>query len=247
MQAPVIECTNVNFSYEEGCPVLEDVSLCVEKGDFLGIIGPNGGGKSTLLKLILGLLTPNSGSIKVLGLPPKEGRVKIGYVPQFKTFSRTFPISVEETVLMGRLGKTRWMGNYTRKDREIAKELLQKLQIPHLGKRAIGTLSGGELQRVMIARALASSPEILLLDEPSSSTDPLAEENLFDLLKEMNQQYTILIVSHDIGFISHYITRVACIYRKLICHQTAPLSQERIEELYQMPVQLIHHHTREKK
>jgi zinc transport system ATP-binding protein len=245
MKKPIIELTNVNFSYEKAGLVLEDVSLCVEEGDFLGIIGPNGGGKSTLLKLILGLLAPDGGSIEVLGSSPKDSRSKIGYVPQFKTFSRNFPISVEETVLMGRLGKTRWVGSYTKEDREIANDLLQKLQILDLAKRGIGALSGGEVQRVMIARALAASPEILLLDEPSSSTDPKAEENLFDLLKEMNEKYTILLVSHDIGFISHYINRVACIDRKLICHQTAPLTREKIEELYQMPVHLIHHHTRE--
>ncbi len=246
MKRPIIECKNVSFAYEKGSFALENVSFRVEEKDFLGIVGPNGGGKSTLLKLILGLLSPDSGSIKVLGEDPSTARVKIGYVPQFRTFSRTFPISVEKTVLMGRLGKVRWMQKYRKEDHDKVDQILEKLQISHLKQRTIGTLSGGELQRVMIARALAIEPEILLLDEPSSSTDPYAEENLFDLLKEMNQTYTILLASHDIGFISHYINRVACIYRTLICHQTAPLTQKKLEELYQIPVRMIHHHTREK-
>jgi zinc transport system ATP-binding protein len=246
MKEPLIEIKNVSFSYEKGYPVLEDISFRVESKDFLGVVGPNGGGKSTLLKLILGLLVPQEGSIEVFGMTPQEGRSRIGYVPQFKTFSRTFPISVEETILMGCLGRSRWIGGYTKKDRQIVDTLLQKLEIENLKKRSIGTLSGGELQRVMIARALASYPEILLLDEPTSSTDPLAEENLFDLLKEMSQEIAILVVSHDIGFISHYINQVACINRRLVCHQTAPLTHEMLEELYQTPIRLIHHHHREK-
>lgn len=238
---PAIFIENVNFAYNNGQSVLQNINLNIAQGEFLGIVGPNGGGKTTLLKLISGLLKPNTGKITVLGKHPKKARQMLGYVPQFTKLDRDFPISVEQVVLTGRLGKTRNIGGYTQKDQHIAHEMLQQLEVGHLAKKSINALSGGQLQRVMIARALVSEPKLLLLDEPTANIDIHAEKNIFSFLKDINQEVTILVVSHDIGFISHYIKRVACINQTLICHQTSSLNSKDIHELYDLHVNIIQH------
>lgn len=236
----VLSVEDVSFSYG-GPLVLEHIHLSVHRGEFLGLVGPNGGGKSTLLKLILGLLEPVSGRIRVLGKRPREGRSRIGYVAQFSTFSRDFPISVEQTVLLGRLGKIRLWRRYTREDRAVAEQVMAQTQILNLSTRRLSTLSGGQLQRVMIARALASEPEMLILDEPTANIDLRAEEDIFSLLKHLPDQPTILVVSHDIGFISQYVNRVACLNRRLVCHATEAITGEIIQHLYGSPVRMIDH------
>lgn len=237
----VIEIDNVNFSYSRE-PVLCNVSLSVPAEEFLGIVGPNAGGKSTLIKLILGLLETNSGTIRVLGKSPVMGRSQIGYVPQYPTFSRRdFPINVQDTVLMGRLGFSSHSGGYSKTDRNIATEAMQAVEILEIAGRPIGSLSGGQLQRVLIARALACMPEILILDEPTANIDMRVEEDIFGLLKQYNDHMTIIVVSHDIGFISGYVDRVACLNRILVCHKTDEISGKTIEELYGAPVRMIHH------
>lgn len=236
----VVAAEDVSFTYD-GPLVLEHVSLAVERGEMLGIVGPNGGGKSTLLKIILGLLQPSAGRVRVLGRPPAEGRREVGYVPQSTTFARDFPISVEEAVLIGRLGRTRFLGRYSRRDRAVATEVMEETNIGGLRKRRLGDLSGGQLQRVLIARALASRPQILILDEPTAHMDLRVEEDIFTLLKRLNAQMTIIVVSHDVGFISHYVTRAACLNRSLLCHQTVEISQEMMNKLYGAPVHIIHH------
>lgn len=238
--APVITVSGVSFSYD-GPPALEGVTLEVMDGEILGIVGPNGGGKSTLLKIILGLLKPDRGKVAVFGRPPEEGRREIGYVPQSTVFPRDFPISVEEAVLLGRLGRTRFIGGYSRRDREAASEAMEKTAVLDLRRRRLGDLSGGQLQRVLIARALASRPRILILDEPTAHMDLRVEEDIFELLKELNAAMTIVVVSHDVGFISHYVTRAACLNRSLICHQTVEISQQTMDKLYGAPVRIIHH------
>lgn len=238
---PVIEVNNVTFTYTRE-PVIKNVTLSVSEGEFLGVVGPNAGGKSTLIKLILGLLEPDRGTIKVFGKSPDEARSKIGYVPQYPTFSRRdFPINVRETVLMGRLGLTNWYGSYSRDDNNIAKEAMTAVEILDIAERPIGSLSGGQLQRVLIARALACKPEILILDEPTANIDVRVEEDIFGLLKQYNKNMTIIVISHDIGFISGYVNRVACINQTLICHTTDEISGKTIEELYGAPVKMIHH------
>lgn len=239
----VISLTGVSFAFEGGPNVLEDVTLSVERGAFLGIIGPNGGGKSTLLKLILGLLEPQRGTVTVLGASPREASRALGYVPQFATFPRDFPISVEGTVLMGRLGRTARWGRFRKHDREVAIRALDRIEVTHLRKEPIGNLSGGELQRVLIARALACEPEILLLDEPTASVDPHAERSIFELLRELNERVTIVVVSHDIGFISKYIGRVACVNRRVVCHRTEELTGARIQDFYDETIRMIDHDT----
>lgn len=238
---PVIELKDVSFAYDIGPSALEHVSLAVAEGEFLGLVGPNGGGKSTLLKLVLGLLRPGSGEVRVAGGTPQESRRVIGYVPQYARFVRDFPISVEETVLMGRLGATRLMGGYRAADREAARLAMTETEVLDLRQRPLGTLSGGQLQRVLVARALACDPRILILDEPTANIDMRAETEIFDLFKALNQHMTIVVVSHDIGFISRYVTRVACLNRTLLCHQPVPIGSEVIEKLYGMPVQVIPH------
>lgn len=241
MVHPIISLKQVSFSYPDGVQVIEDVNLTINQGEFFGLIGPNGGGKSTLLKLILGLLKPSGGEIKVLNLPPQKARRYIGYVQQYVTFPRDFPISVENTVLMGRLGLTRtWLG-YTNKDKDICQQVLQQLDIFELKNRSIGELSGGQMQRLLIARALACEPKILILDEPTASIDPQVEENIFEFLKLLNRSVTIVVVSHDVGFISQYVKRVGCINKSLICHTTEQLSGDFIKEVYRRPVKEIMH------
>ena len=239
---PVITLEKVSFAYYGMLPVLQNICLTVQAGEFLGLVGPNGGGKSTLLKLILGLLQPIHGKISVLGRSPRWGRAALGYVPQHVSFPRDFPISVLETVLLGRIGKTRFWGGYCSEDRQRAEQAMAESGIVDLKQRQIGQLSGGQLQRVLIARALVSQPEILILDEPTSNIDLRTEEEIFDLLKQLNARMTIIVVSHDIAFITRYVTRVACLNGTLVCHQTAPLSAEVIQQLYGMPIKAIRHH-----
>ena len=237
----VIEICDLIFSYE-GPTILENIQLDIEAKEFVGMVGPNGSGKTTLLKIILGLLKPDKGSVKVLGKLPHESVKEIGYMPQLATFSRNFPITVEETVLMGRLGKTSKIGLFSKSDKELAAESMEAVEVINLRKRPIGSLSGGQLQRVLIARALTCNPEIMILDEPTANVDMKVEKDIFDLLKKLNEKITIIVVTHDIGFISQYITKVACINRTLICHPTSQLTGETIENLYGTHVHMVHHH-----
>ncbi|NBB84389.1 MAG: ATP-binding cassette domain-containing protein, partial [Alphaproteobacteria bacterium] len=207
--APVVSLRRVGFAYGE-VPVLEDVTLDIQRGEFLGLVGPNAGGKSTLLKLILGLLKPQRGEIRVLGRRPQRARRHIGYVPQYPAFSRDFPIRVLDVVLMGRLGLGPMLGGWRRRDRDAARRALADVEAGDLADRLVGALSGGQLQRVLLARALVGDPQMLILDEPTANIDHRLEGELFDLLAALNRRMTIVVVSHDIAFISSYVTRVAC-------------------------------------
>ncbi len=237
---PVIVVENLSFSFG-GAPVLKGVNLQVAAGEFMGLVGPNAGGKSTLLRLILGLLEPQVGRIRVLGLPPREARRRLGYVPQYPSFPRDFPISVEQVVLMGRLGIGPRIGWYRAEDRAAARKALREVEAEDLARRRIGTLSGGQLQRVLLARALVGQPEVLILDEPTANIDQRLEGDIFDLLAVLNARLTILVVSHDIAFISSYVDRVACLNRTLICHRTDAVSGELIQQLYGEDVRSVAH------
>jgi zinc transport system ATP-binding protein len=221
----------VTFSYG-GPSILQDIDLEVPRGEFLGLVGPNGGGKSTLVKLALGLLQPQQGQVFLLGRSPRASRRRAGYVPQYAAFPRDFPISVQDAVLQARLGNGGGL-RYARADREAAARALAQAQVSHLAHRRLGTLSGGQLQRVLMARALAGDPELLLLDEPTANIDMQVEEGIFDLLHRLNGQgLTIVVISHDIGLISSAVTRVACLSRTLVCHRTAELTGEVLATLY---------------
>jgi len=246
---PVIDIRALNFAYGS-VPTLSGIDLQVADGEFLGIVGPNAGGKSTLLKLILGLLQPQSGSLQVLGRSPRAASRQLGYVPQYPSFPRDFPISVEQVVQLGRLGIKRqgggrwhglWPGRVSGADREAARSALAEVEAEGIAKRQIGSLSGGQLQRVLLARALAGEPRILILDEPTANIDQRLEGEIFDLLRLLNQRMTILVVSHDVAFISRYVSRVACVNRTLVCHHTDEVDGAVIQELYGEDVRMIAH------
>ena len=222
-------------------PVLEDINLAVKELDFIGLIGPNGSGKTTLFKVLLGLLPPLQGEVRILGKSVKKGRRYMGYVPQKVEFDRDFPINVWEVVRLGRLGKRRLLQRYTTKDDEYVAEALRSVEMLHLRDCSIGELSGGQQKRVYIARALAMQPKILLLDEPLASIDPQGETHIYKLLKQLNEQITILMISHDIGAIASCVKTVGCLNRRLFYHGEKQVTPEMLEVVYQCPVDLIAH------
>ena len=213
----VIDLQDVSFGYDENL-VLEDINLSVDDGDFLAIIGPNGGGKSTLLKLMLGLIEPDSGSVKIYGDAPCKNISQIGYVPQNTNVNIDFPITVIEVVMMGHIPQKRPLFGYSNKEKECALEALKEVDMQEYAHRRIGNLSGGQRQRVMIARALCTHPKILLLDEPTASIDALGQKEIYQLLKKLNQEMSIVVVSHDISVILEYANKAAYVNKKLAFH-----------------------------
>ncbi len=236
----IIEISGLNFSYGDH-EILKDINLTIQAEEFIGVIGPNAAGKTTLMKILLGLLVPDNGEITVLGESPKNVLNRIGYVAQKPEYNRNFPITVRDAVMLGRVGVTHSFGFYSKEDRTITNEILSVLEIDALSDKQLNQLSGGQLQRVWIARALVCKPEILILDEPTANIDLKAEEDIFALLKHYNSQMTIIVVSHDIAFISSYIDRVACINQTLVCHDVESIDGKTIEELYGIDVKMIHH------
>lgn len=232
---------NVSAGYRN-IKALEQVNLIVRVGSFTAIIGPNGGGKTTLLKLMLGLLEPWSGQIKIFGQKPRQSRQLIGYVPQAANINRQFPISVRQVVLQGRLtDKLLFFHRYNANDLEIVEYCLQCLDIKALADRQISQLSGGQWQRVLIARALAVEPELLLLDEPTNGLDSNASSTVYELLKELNKKMTIIMATHDTMAISTCVHDIACINYHLHYHGEPALSPELVMQLYGCPVELIAH------
>ena len=240
MKPYAIELEDVWFGYER-TTILQNVSLALEQGEFLGIIGPNGGGKTTLLKLMLGILKPNRGRIRILGQAPHDASHRVGYVPQSTDFNRSFPISVLDVALMGRLTMSRMGKRYSRRDREKVSDILQKVGMWDYRYSPIGKLSGGQRQRVFIARALATDPEILFLDEPTTSVDPEFETDLYDFLRELNKEVTIVVITHDIGIVSSHMKSIACVNKQFIFHPDGHISQDMLDMAYQCPVDLIAH------
>jgi zinc transport system ATP-binding protein len=222
-------------------PVLEDINLSVEELDFIGLIGPNGGGKTTLLKVLLGLLPPMRGKVRIMGKSVKEGRRYVGYVPQVVEFDRDFPISVWDVARMGRLGHRRLLQRYTVEDDEIVARMLRSVGMLNLRDRPIGALSGGQRQRVYIARALATEPNILLLDEPMASVDPQVSTNIYEILSRLNERIAILMVSHDMNAISSHVKTVGCLNRRLFYHGAKQITPDMLELAYQCPIDLIAH------
>jgi zinc transport system ATP-binding protein len=236
-----IHIDNLSIYYGETAAIT-NVCLDVNQGEFLGIIGPNGGGKSTLLKAILGLIPITTGNIQIYGQAIEKNRTTVGYVPQFATMDRRFPISVMEVVLTGRLkqGLSPFM-KYSNEDKAIAYEQLKRVGINHLAKRQISELSGGEFQKLLIARALTVHPKLLLLDEPTASVDVNSKEQIYHLLKELNHEMTIVLVTHDLLAISSEVGKLACLNRKLVYHGEPQLNEHIVKELYGCPVDLIAH------
>lgn len=221
--------------------VLEDVSLSVKEYDFIGLIGPNGGGKTTLLRVILGLITPYRGTVRIMGKPVHEGRQYLGYVPQSVDFDHEFPITVWQVAQMGRLGQRGLLRRFTSEDDERVAQALRNVGMLDLRNRALGELSGGQRQRVYIARALASEPKILLLDEPATNIDPQMATNIYELLRELNQRMAILMVTHNMAVVSTYVKTVGCLNRHLFYHGGDKLTADMLEEAYACPVEMIAH------
>jgi len=236
----VVEMQDVAFSYN-GTPILEDVNLTIAARDFVSIVGPNGGGKTTLVKLILGLLEPHRGTIRVFGRSPALARPRIGYLPQHVDVDPRFPVNVRDVVLMGRLAPGRLIGPFRRGDREAAETALAEVGLGAMAERAFSDLSGGERQRVLIARALAAEPELILMDEPSSHLDVAMEGEFYALLKRLSERLTVVVVSHDLGFVSQFVQRVVCVKRRVVVHPTSEVTGEVIREIYGGDVRLVRH------
>jgi len=234
----IVDLKNIFFYYGE-MPVLEDISFSIKQNDFLAIIGPNGGGKTTLLKIILGLSKPDRGTVKVFGKNPEEGRKLAGYLPQNISFDLTFPINVFDVVIMGRYKGL--IKKYSEKDKKSALDALETVGMLEYRNRHISMLSAGQLQRVLIARAIAREPELLLLDEPMASVDPETQKSIYELFLELNKKMAIVFVTHDIGAISIYIDNVLCLNRKLFYHGPKEGSLGKLEEAYSCPVEILAH------
>ena len=238
MSVPVVvSLDRLSFRYA-GVDVLQDVSFDLHEGDFVGIIGPNAGGKTTLLKVILGLLRPDSGSVRVFGMSPNEARGLVGYVPQYAQFDRSFPIRVKTAITMGMLGRGRTRGAATG---DAVAQALEQVELHGVADRQMGSLSGGQLQRALIARALVAKPRLLLLDEPTASLDTRIGRSVYELLEELAENITVVLVSHDIGVISRHVRTIACLNVQMHYHRSKDLTPEMIEAAYGCPVDLLAH------
>jgi zinc transport system ATP-binding protein len=235
---PALSFRDVNFSYPSQI-VLEDVSFDLKASDFMAVIGPNGGGKSTLIKLALGLLSPEKGEVKVLGTTASSARPRIGYVPQNVNHNLDFPVRVRDVVVSGRIRRGLWQ--YGKDDREAAMAALEQVGIADLADRRIGRLSGGQRQRALVARALASDPELLLLDEPTASMDGPAQSALYELLTELNKSRPIMVVSHDLSIVGQHVNCIACVNRCLHYHEGAHVTREALETTWGHPVDCLLH------
>ncbi len=209
---PLIEIKDLTFGYDK-TPILEKVNLTVLQGEFIGIFGPNGGGKTTFLRLLMGFLKPDAGSIRLFKENPKTARRRLGYVPQVTRFDKRFPISVLEIVLMGLLSESKWWGDFSVDAKKQAARALDQVGLLDKQHAAFGTLSGGQAQRTLIARAIVSHPELLLLDEPTANIDPHAEEEIYQLLLQLKGKMTILMVTHDLQAMIYKADRLLCIHR----------------------------------
>jgi len=214
----IIQGKNISYSYNKIADVLSDISFNVNEKDFIGLIGPNGGGKSTLLKIILGLLIPDKGSIRIFGKKPKYVRDKIGYVPQYSQIDLNYPISVWEIVISGLLGRKKIGSRFNEKDKAKTFKILEKMKLLDLMETPVGQLSGGQRQRVLVARALVRNPKLLLLDEPTNNVDQESGSDLYKLLHNLNKNIAIMIVSHDVSTVSKYVNKIFCLNIEMVCH-----------------------------
>lgn len=235
----ILELKSVYAGYNDEV-ILKDVSFEIFDDDFIGIIGPNGGGKTTLLNVILGLIKPFKGSVVFYDDHQNERNNKIGYLPQINKIDKKFPITVNEVVLSGLIYGTGVFGRYSKQQIKKAEDTLKRIGICDLKKLTIGELSGGQIQKVLLARAIVSSPRLLILDEPNTFVDNQFEGELYEILKDLNKEMAIVIVSHDVGTISSYIKTIACVNRDLHYHNSNKISQEQLAT-YNCPIKLITH------
>ena len=235
----IIELIDISATYGEEI-VLKDVNLTINSNDFIGIIGPNGGGKTTLVKLMVGLLKPVKGQIIKYKANGRDTKNQIGYLPQISRFDTRFPISVIDVVLSGLVSDKAVFKRYTQADKDKAVELLTRMGISDLYSRPIGELSGGQMQRVFLCRAIITSPSLLILDEPNTFVDSKFEADLYDILLELNKTMAIIVVTHDIGTISYYVKTIACVNKYLNYHPSNIITEKQLAA-YGCPIQIITH------
>jgi zinc transport system ATP-binding protein len=235
-----IQITGLSAAYDRHT-VIHDVDLTVYENDFLGIIGPNGGGKTTLIKCILGLHKPQSGTIRFFHDGQPTDHLTMGYLPQYNSIDKKFPISVEEVILSGLNSKKPLTGSFTAAHHQKVAEIIEKMGLGGLAKHAIGQLSGGQLQRTLLGRALVSDPSVVILDEPNTYIDKRFETALYKILEEINAERTIIIVSHDIGTILQQVKSVACVNGTLDYHPDPGVTDEWVEKNFNCPIDLLGH------
>ena len=238
---PAIRVDHLTFSYGRQ-PAVDDVSLTIEQGDFVGMIGPNGGGKTTLLRLFLGLLKPDAGSVLLLGAPPGETRARVGYIPQETNLNKTFPVAVRDVALMGLSGRRGFGKRFTGADYLKVDIMLERLGLSSVAHRSIGQLSGGQRQKVLLARAMVADPQMLFLDEPTASIDSAGADEIYEHLRLLNETgVTVILVTHNIGILSRYVKSVACVNRSLYFHPDGKIDQESVNRTFGCQVDLIAH------
>jgi zinc transport system ATP-binding protein len=244
MSETVLSFDSVDFSYGSGArrqSVLRKASFKVRSDEVASVIGPNGSGKSTLMKLALGILKPQQGQIQILGQSPEKARMKVGYTPQHIRFDANFPIRVADVVLMGGLTRKMW-GFWGKQDKKNAMLALERLEVGDLWNRNFSELSGGQQQRILIARAIVSSPQLLLLDEPTANIDPKGESRFQEIVKELSRTMTIVVISHDLGFVSKLVNRIICVDREVRSHVPSEITPEVLHEIYGDSQIVRHHH-----
>lgn len=237
---PIIQLSHVSVAYD-GKPALSDVSLTVYDHDFLGIIGPNGGGKTTLVKAMLGLIRPDQGRVEYFrdGQPASE--LTLGYLPQYNDIDRKFPISVREVVLSGLSHQKPLLRPFSKVQQQQVDDTLHRMELDELARRPIGTLSGGQLQRVLLARAIVSKPDAVVLDEPNTYIDQRFQEQMYRLLSQINRDCAVIIVSHDIGAVMQNVQEVACVDRTLHYHASQEVTATELERYFGCPLELVGH------
>lgn len=235
----VIEFKDVSFAYQSQYAI-DNANFNIREREYVSIVGPNGGGKTTLILLMLGLLTPQKGQIRVLNESPQSASVRVGYMPQSLHFDYRFPITVQDVVLMGVLRRGQ-LGPYSKTERMFAQQKLDELGIADLAGKSFSDLSGGQRQRVLLARTLACNPEILLLDEPTANVDARVEKILLEKLSELSKSMTVVLVSHDLSFVSKAVDHVLCVNRTVVRHPTANITPETIAELYHGEMRIVQH------
>lgn len=242
MTNKILELKNITVGYESNRPILNEVNLNVYQNDFLGIIGPNGGGKTTLLKTMLGLINPSRGDIVFYKNDRPVNRINIGYLPQINQIDKKFPISVFDVILSGLTAKRKFFTYFTNEQKEQAKEVAHRMGLDSLINRPIGNLSGGQLQRTLLGRAIVDNPDLLILDEPNSYVDKRFETNFYKILEEVNLNTAIIIVSHDVGTVISLVKNIACVNEGLHYHSGSNVTSEWLEKTYtSCPIEIVGH------
>lgn len=242
MTHPIIQISELYAAYDEKT-VLRNVNLSVYERDFLGIIGPNGGGKTTLIKNILGLHQPQKGKIRFYKEGKEVPEINMGYLPQYNNIDKKFPISVYEAILSGLSKQKSIFRKYSNEQHELVRQMIVRMGLEGMDKRAIGELSGGQLQRALLGRALVSNPEVIILDEPNTYIDKRFEAKLYSLLEDINKERAIILVSHDIGTVLKNVKTIACVNETVHYHPHTEVPTEWLEEHFGCPIEMLGHGT----